>query len=339
MELGCGRTRAHLLVRPGASPVRRGRHDHRTGSAILELLVADVCVPEEWAARGVVGPDLLLVAERRRRLLRGDHGRHPGVRVTRRGGRDVVRSGHGDPLGPLQGRVDGAGGGQAHVVEAGTVAPGERPVRAGLGPESEGRISIRGQSALEVQGQGFDRSDVGRARVGLRPHRSGTVPGGPSRVGRLDPGVSGIEREVDAGPPDAWRERTGRVVVDVAGLLVDVVVGPGDHDVGMHQVDRQGRLVLLVLRERAGGAPDRDQCGTVADGSRGHGLDGQERGQAEHTHERDDPFPHAAPPFPPGFPQRRPDPTPEAEKTRIPRSPYPAPYALAKWRGVAGTIP
>jgi hypothetical protein len=56
-----------------------------------------------------------------------------------------------------------------------------------------------------------------------------------------------VDRELHAGDADAGREWARAVVTRVARLLVDVVVGPGGQDVRAHGVDRQPRLVLLVL--------------------------------------------------------------------------------------------
>src|SRR5215208_4909304 len=84
-----------------------------------------------------------------------------------------------------------------------------------------------------------------------------TDPGAVAAVGRLGPGVPGVEGEVDARGPDPGGERTSGVVTGVAGLKVDVVVGAGGQDVGMGLVDRHHRLVLLVLGERTRWAADR----------------------------------------------------------------------------------
>ena len=85
------------------------------------------------------------------------------------------------------------------------------------------------------------------------PDDAEAAAGRPARVGRLRPARAAAEREVDARAADARGERAGRVVARVAGLLVDVVVRPCRHRSGQVdriRVDRDRRLVLLVLRER-----------------------------------------------------------------------------------------
>src|SRR2546430_2550501 len=81
---------ANLLGGPGAPAVGGGQHDERRGCRIRALLlpaerrVADIDITEKGATRSVIRPDLLLVAESGRRLLAGDHWRHPGVGVAGR---------------------------------------------------------------------------------------------------------------------------------------------------------------------------------------------------------------------------------------------------------------
>src|SRR5439155_17532665 len=87
--------RGDLLVRPGVSSIGRGGDEKRLRQCHALLLAperreTDVHVPKEWAARGVVGPDLLLVAERCRGLLRDDHRVLPCAGVTRGCRRGVV---------------------------------------------------------------------------------------------------------------------------------------------------------------------------------------------------------------------------------------------------------
>ncbi len=89
--------RRDLLLRPRVAAVGGGSDDQRSGNGVSLLLApergpAQVHVAEERAARGVVSPDLLLVAERRRRLLGDDHGGLPRVCVIGRCGRDIVRA-------------------------------------------------------------------------------------------------------------------------------------------------------------------------------------------------------------------------------------------------------
>ena len=77
---------------------------------------------------------------------------------------------------------------------------------------------------LEVAGDGADGTGgVGNAFGGTEATAS-RVTG----VGGLGPGVAGIEREVDAGGPDAGCERTRGGVTRVARLEIDVVVRAGE---------------------------------------------------------------------------------------------------------------
>src|SRR5207245_2265730 len=96
-------------------------------------------IAEERAARCVVGPDLLLVLERRRRLLRDDHGWLPRVLGTCRRAGHIVRTRYGNGLEAFERRGARKGRGQVRVVEPGPVRPREVSIRVGLGTEGERR--------------------------------------------------------------------------------------------------------------------------------------------------------------------------------------------------------
>src|SRR5205807_5386507 len=128
----------------------------------------------------------------------------------------------------------------------GAVGPREAAVDA-LWAEGEGRIAVGNEAVLVVPGQRSDRTVRERRTARIRPHHPQTVARRPAGVARLCPGVAIIEREVDAGDADAGRERTGRVVAGITGLHIDVLVRARDEDVRSIGVDRERRLVLLVL--------------------------------------------------------------------------------------------
>ena len=164
----------------------------RRGVALLlapERRPADVDRAEERARRGVVGPDLLLVGERRRRLPADDHRRLPrglARRAAAGGGLRVVGARDGDRLEALEGLLGARGAGvrgQVRVVETRAVAPAEP---AGPGPRTEGdrRVAVRLQPVLRVPRQRADRPRVGGA-PGVRRRR---CPGSRAPSGRCSVG-------------------------------------------------------------------------------------------------------------------------------------------------------
>ena len=186
------------------------------------------------------------------------------------GGADVVRVRHGDGLGALERRGARHRRREVGVVQPRAVGPGERPVRARLGPEGQGRVAVGDQAGRVVVRQRADRPARGRAGgIGVT-HGAEAAAGRQAGIGRLRPARPRRARDVDARDADARRE--GAVVVGpgVAGLHVDLVVGSGGDDVRVVGVDRDGRLVLLVLRERPERAPDADQ-GVLGGGGGGGG--------------------------------------------------------------------
>ncbi len=75
----------------------------------------------------------------------------------------------------------------------------------------------------------------------------------------MRPRRTSIERKVDPGQADAGGKRTSSRIACVAGLEVDLVVRPRREHAGIRGIDRDRRLVLLVLRERRRRAADRHQ--------------------------------------------------------------------------------
>ena len=69
----------------------------------LKRRVAFVHAAKERAARRVIGPDLLLVAEGSGALPGYDNRRHPGILVAGCGRGDIVCSRDGDRFRPLEG--------------------------------------------------------------------------------------------------------------------------------------------------------------------------------------------------------------------------------------------
>src|SRR5439155_27039897 len=208
--------------------------------------------------RRVVRPDLLLVAEGGGRLLGDDLRARPGALGA--GGRrgDIIGAGDADPdepaeaLGPPAAEV----GCEVRVIQPFAVGPREATVGVGLRPERQRGVAVRRQALLVVVRHGLDRSYRRGARRIRVPHDALASACGEARVRGLGPGGTGVEGEVHTGGADARGERTRRVVAGVARLEVDVVVGAGGEDVRLVRVDRDRRLVLLVLRERARRAAD-----------------------------------------------------------------------------------
>src|SRR4029450_1687939 len=127
------------------------------------------------------------------------------------------------------------------------------PAGAGLRTARHARVAVGDEAVLVVPRQRPDRAELRRARrVGVA-WSAQAVARGQAGVGRLGPGRAAVEREVDARHADARRERAGVGGAGVTRLHVDLVVRAGDHDVRPVLVDRQRRLLLLVLRKRAGG--------------------------------------------------------------------------------------
>src|SRR5262249_42959284 len=156
--------RGDLFRRPAVASVGRGRDDERLGQRVSLFLAAErgqthVNMAEERTTGSVVGPDLILVAEGRRRLLRHDDRVLPGARVA--GGRlDIVGARDGNRLEALEGRLPREGGGQVAVVQARAVPPGKLPVRVRLWAKRQRRIAVGDKAALEVVRQRPDRAEL-----------------------------------------------------------------------------------------------------------------------------------------------------------------------------------
>ena len=201
--LGVVRGRAQLPGRPGVATVGGPGEQHGLAApavaAAAEPDVADVDVAEVRTGLGVVGPDLLLVAEQRRVLLGHDHRRLPGGLVTARAAGDVVGAGHGDGGGTAEARVSREGRRDVGVVEPLPVGPRELPFAPGTGPKASSGSPLDDQPVLEVVRQGPDRSvGVGHApgvpgggSPGARSGWPGSWrhPGGVAAVRRLGPGA------------------------------------------------------------------------------------------------------------------------------------------------------
>ena len=133
---------------------------------------ADVDVAEEPARRGVVSPDLLLVGERCRGLLRDDHRRRPGRRSSPARGRDVVGARDRDRLESLDrprspGRAERSRSGwRSRAASRST-----RRIPSAPGPRTERdrRVTVRDQAGLVVAGKGADRTGRRCAPRGPRP--------------------------------------------------------------------------------------------------------------------------------------------------------------------------
>ena len=110
------------------------------------------------------------------------------------------------------------------------------------GAEGDRRVAVRDQAVLEVARHGC-RSGR-RARCGGRAQ---AVAGGPARVGRLRPAGAAVEREVD--PQTPTPAVNGHVAGSPAAQDSSSIssLEPGDDDARRVGVDRDGRLVLLVL--------------------------------------------------------------------------------------------
>ena len=170
--------RRHVLLRPGVAAVTRSRNDHRRRSTD-EVRPAHVDVAEVGARGRVVGPDLLLVRERRRALL-ADADRAPPRRLSgfaagRRKLR-VVCPGHVDGLEALERllllrchvRAE------VRVVEPRAVRPREATGR-GARPEGDRRVAV-GDEALSRSTTAASRS----GRPGRHARRAGRCSDGPS---------------------------------------------------------------------------------------------------------------------------------------------------------------
>src|SRR5262249_55225124 len=143
-----------------------------------------VNMAEERTAGSVVDPDLILVAEGRRRLLRHDDRVLPGARVAGGGRPAIVRARDGNRLEALEGRLPREGGGQVAVVQARAVPPGKLPVRVRLWAKRQRRIAVGDKAALEVVRQRPDRAELRFApRIGVA-HHAEAVTGGPAGVRR-----------------------------------------------------------------------------------------------------------------------------------------------------------
>ena len=257
------------MLRPGVSAVVRNADDEwrGPGSVAPERGPADVDGAEERARVRVVGPDLLLVRERRPGLPGDDDRRHPRVLIVPGRCGDVVGARDPDRLVPLEAGLVTSGpevGRQVRVIEARAVRPGETAVAVRLWPERDSRVAVRDQAVLVVPRQRPDRPAGERLATRIRPGNPVAVAGAPAGVRRLRPVVAGIEREVHARDPDPLGERAGVVRAGVAVLEVDVLVCACDDDVRMVRIDCHRRLVLLVLRERrriASGVDERVSTG------------------------------------------------------------------------------
>ena len=227
------------------------------------------------AGLGLVGPQLLFVAEQRRALAAHDHRVHPGIVVPRHRPGQVIGPGHGDGGLAVEALAAGEVGGQAGVVQPRPVIPVKPPRSIRLGSEHHRRVAVGDQVVLEEPGQGPDRA----GRVGHTRRRTQAATGREPGVGRLDPGLPAVGRELHPRQPHPRGERTGGRIPGVTRLHVDVVIGPGGQDLGVGRVDRHRRLVLLVLGEDGVVAADR-HLGLAAGGRLGDRQPG-EQGQTD----------------------------------------------------------
>ena len=196
------RGRADLLLRPGAAAVTRDGDLQWRRRRVRALLLtaergpANVDVSEERTGRSVVRPDLLLVGERCRGLLRDDHRRHPGALVVCGSRLHVVCPGDGDRLEAFEFGVGTEGAqvrGEVRVIQARAIRPRKGPIRALLRAERDGRVAIGDEAILEVPRERADRTDRRRAcRIG----RSGcplAATRAEAGVRRLRPGLARVE--------------------------------------------------------------------------------------------------------------------------------------------------
>jgi hypothetical protein len=183
---------------------------------------AQVGIAKERATRSVVSPDLILVAERRRRLLGDDHWSHPGSRVVRCRRFHIVRARDGDGFKALERRRAGEVRGEVRVVESRTVRPGEMTTGIRAGAEGERWVAVGDQSALKILGQGPDRPDM--RGTGSRTQ---TISGRPATISWLCPACAAIEGEVDARGANSRSERTGGWVTGITRLKVDFIIRTG----------------------------------------------------------------------------------------------------------------
>ena len=144
--VGC---RSDWMSAPRRTAVARHGDLELGGRGVALLLAhevgpADIDAAEEGTRGCVVGPDLLLVGERRGRLVRDEHRCHPRCLVARGCRLDVVRPRHRYRLKAFE-RLLGTGGAevrrQVGVVEPGSIRPAEGAVDR-LGSERDGRITI-----------------------------------------------------------------------------------------------------------------------------------------------------------------------------------------------------
>src|SRR5262249_57017138 len=159
-------------------------------------------VPEEGAAGRVGGPDLILVAEGRRRLLGPDHRGLPGGRARGSPGRrcpDVVGAGDRDGLESLERGLAGERGREVAVVQPRTVGPREMPARIRNRAEGERGVAVGDEPILEVVRQRADRAHLGLARRGAGAPGTPAVTGRPAPPGgRAGPGGGPVEWGVHA---------------------------------------------------------------------------------------------------------------------------------------------
>ena len=140
-----------------------------------EAHVADVGVAEVWARLGVVGPQLLLVAEQRLVLAGHDDRIHPGVVVTGDGPGDVVGPRHRDRTRTRETRAAREVRRDVGVVQALAVGPREVAGLVGNRAEHHLGVTVGHEVVLEVVGQRPDRTGrvrhaarIGRGRLSRR---------------------------------------------------------------------------------------------------------------------------------------------------------------------------
>ena len=171
--------------------------------------VTDVDVPEEGAAGRVVGPDLLLVAERRRRLLGRDHRGLPGSRTCGSPGccrLDVVGAETATASAPRNGLWPGNG-----EVRLANTAANRWPTRNARSRPASGRGSAGSPSDTSPfwKYPGACRSPPPGACMAVAvAHHAQAVPGSQALIGRLGPGSATSHEKT---PAPARRERA-RVV-------------------------------------------------------------------------------------------------------------------------------